>query len=176
MGRIPDHWKGLASFCVPTLSRLTVRFASRVASIGGTQVRLAQREAELLLVLALSGVPHDRRTLGAILWPDRNEADSANAVRVLVRRLRHKLGDAEVVRSTPASYVLSSAPDVDLFALETALAAGNADLILQTQHEQLLDDCDHLPKWMLTSDWLRPYVRRYEAAVGALRALAVPGL
>jgi hypothetical protein len=175
-GPIPDHWTGLSAFCVPTLSRLTVRFASRGASVGGTEIRLAQRETELLLVLALSGVAHDRRTLAAILWPDRNEADGANAVRVLVSRLRRKLGNAEVVRSTPAGYDLSTAPDVDLFTLETALAAGNGDRIPHTLREQLLEDHEHLPKWMLTSDWLRPYVRRYEAAVGALRTRAARGL
>jgi tetratricopeptide (TPR) repeat protein len=170
-GRIPDTWKGLTAFSIPTSRELSIRFGSCVVSIGEAPVTLAQREMELLLVLALTGGAHDRRTLAAILWPDRDEAGGANAVRVLVSRLRRKLG-AAIVRSTPAGYELATEPDVDLFTLETALAAGTDDRISRTLHEQLLDDYEHLPTWMLSSEWLRPYVRRYEAAVRALRGRA----
>jgi hypothetical protein len=169
-GNVPENWRGLRGVEDGALSRLSMEFASRNVSVDGKRITLAQREIELFLALALATGARDRKTLAAMLWPDLEEASAQNAVRVLVSRLRAKLGCSDLIRSTPAGYELSERPDLDVFLIETALATGRAAAIGPELRERLGRSHERLPQWMLLSDWLAPYVRRYERAIDRIRA------
>jgi hypothetical protein len=169
-GNVPPAWRGLRAFHDDAPSRLSMEFASRVVSIDGKRIVLAQREVELFLALTLANGARDRKTLAAMLWPDLDEADASNAVRVLVSRLRAKLGRADLIRTTLAGYELIERPDLDLFQMETALATTRVAAIAPHLRERLSRSHERLPQWILVTDWLAPYVRRYEGAIDRMRA------
>jgi len=169
-GNVPENWRGLRAFQDGAPSRLSMEFASRTIVVGGKRITLAQREIELFLALALANGARDRRTLAAMLWPDLEEASAQNAVRVLVSRLRAKLGRSDLIRSTPAGYELAERPDIDVFLIEAALATGRTAALGAELRERLGRSHERLPQWMLVSDWLVPYVRRYEIAIDRVRA------
>jgi DNA-binding SARP family transcriptional activator len=120
--------------------------------------------------MALSTGARDRKTLAAMLWPDLDEASAQNAVRVLMSRLRSKLGRPDLVRTTLAGYELAERPDLDLFLLERALATRRVAAIAPDLRDRLGRNYERLPQWMLVKDWLAPYVRRYERAIDRVRA------
>ncbi len=169
-GNLPEAWRGLRTFQDGAPSRLSMEFASRVVLVDGKRIILAQREIELFLAMALSTGARDRKTLAAMLWPDLDEASAQNAVRVLMSRLRSKLGRPDLVRTTLAGYELAERPDLDLFLLERALATRRVAAIAPDLRDRLGRNYERLPQWMLVKDWLAPYVRRYERAIDRVRA------
>jgi hypothetical protein len=168
-GSVPDMWSGLRVFQGVPQSRLVLEFGSRTVVVDGTNITLARREIELLLALTLTNGARDRQTLAAMVWPDLDEIGAQNAVRVLVSRLRTKIADAGLIRSTSAGYELTLTPDLDLFAIESALANGAITALSPPLRERLGRNHERLPQWMLTNEWLAPYIRRYEIAISRAR-------
>jgi DNA-binding SARP family transcriptional activator len=91
-------------------------FAGR-AEVGDREVRLAGKELELLLYLALA---HPRGTVARTtitdsIWPEIDEPDdAANNLRVTLSRLRRKLGEEGLILPSDDGYRLSPAVTVDV--------------------------------------------------------------
>jgi predicted ATPase/DNA-binding SARP family transcriptional activator len=88
--------------------------------ISGARLRL------LLTVLALEAPrPVSARTLVDALWGDESPADETNALQSLVSRLRKALGDADLVKASPAGYQLCvAAADVDVHRFDQLANSG----------------------------------------------------
>lgn len=172
-GRIPDAWPALKRLSndESPVGRIVVSLTSREVMVGEQKVVLARREAELLLALALHPSPRDRSTLAAMIWPDLEEKDASNAVSVYVTRLRRRLDKLDLLESRPAGYALRYPANVDVFLLEAAIADGRQTQTLEPMLEDLVAKRhERLPQWVLESDWLLPYARRFEDAVQRIRA------
>ncbi|WAC26958.1 response regulator transcription factor [Ancylobacter sp. SL191] len=79
---------------VLTVGAVTLDLDTRQAQIGGTRVRLTEREVELLaLLMRHAGEPLARADIFAALWAGHGGA-SLNVVDVYVGYLRHKLAEA----------------------------------------------------------------------------------
>ena len=92
-------------------------------AFGGRKVRALLR---VLAVRRPDLVPHE--VLAEALWPDRQPADPAANVHVLVNRARRALGDPEVIVTGSGGYALGACTvDVAAFlaALDDARAAGD---------------------------------------------------
>lgn len=172
-GAIPDAWltpRGLASDDSPA-GRILVRLTRREVIVGDRKIVLARREAELLLALALHESPRDRGTLAAMIWPDLDHKSAGNAVSVYVKRLRRRFGNSDAVLSQPAGYRLRYPARVDVLLLEEAIAQRRLLEPLEPALEQIVASRhERLPQWVLTSDWLAPYARRFDSAVRRIRS------
>lgn len=98
-----------------------VRIASGVVVHDGRSETLAPRERALIVALIAAGRPVEREALLEALWPQRDEADAANALRVTLHRLRSRLGDQSAVRRVGNAFTLDAFVNVDLLEVERAL-------------------------------------------------------
>ncbi len=173
-GTVPAAWpalRKLVSVESPS-GRIFVGLGTREVHVGSRAIGLAQREAELLLALCLHGGTRDRRTLAATIWPDLDEKAGSNTVGVYVNRIRRRLGDLDLIVSRGTGYALRYDVDVDVLMLEDAIARGRSLEPLELPLEDVVRaKRGRLPQWVLMSEWLAPYVRRYEAAIRQIRAM-----
>ena len=170
-GRVPDAWAGLRPLAQDLSGDAIIcSLAGRQLHIGTRRIDLAPREAELLLALALARAPLDRATLAALIWPDVKDAN-VSIVGVTVARLRRRLGDLDLIEAGGAGYALRQSVAVDLLVLEQAAKGPNPTARLPEPLEAIVSSGFlRLPQWVLTSEWLAPYVRRYEQVLHVLRA------
>ena len=103
--------------------------------VDGAWVSPTGRRAALLALLAADAgatVPVDR--LADTLWPDEGPLDPANAIQILVSRLRGRLGP-DLVETRPSGYRLAvSRDEVDAVAFEGLVQAS-----AQVTHEEAED-------------------------------------
>ena len=112
---------------------LTITLLGRFAvSLDGAPVELATRKAAAVLaVLAhAGGRPVARERLAAMLWPRADEAQARGSLRQAVAQIRRALGPAadRVESGTETLRLPADGADIDLHAVEDALAAGTACL------------------------------------------------
>jgi DNA-binding SARP family transcriptional activator len=101
--------------------RAAVHVFAGTVEVDGREVRLAGKELELLLFLALAGAraPIARTQITEAIWPDiDDEEDAANNLRVTLSRLRRKLVYEDLVLRDDAGYRLAPALVVDVRELE----------------------------------------------------------
>ena len=60
---------------------------------GGQDVLLTEKEAAFLVYLIVNAKPYAREKLAELFWPDRAQDQSLANLRVLITRLRKKIGD-----------------------------------------------------------------------------------
>ena len=81
-----------------------------------------EKEAAFLVYLIVNAEPSAREKLAELFWPDRTQDQSLANLRVLITRLRKKVGDRLRVRGRQVAFDLDGA-ESDLGELESALAA-----------------------------------------------------
>src|SRR5215208_5019539 len=92
----------------------------------GTPLELNLRKAlALLIYLAVSGRPHSRDALAAMLWPESDQREARTRLRRMLYRLGQALGDA-VLEAGPDAIRLHPAADLwlDCAAFRQHVAAG----------------------------------------------------
>jgi hypothetical protein len=105
-----------------------------------------------------------------MIWPDVSEHAPSNPVAVYVTRLRRRLGDLDLIASGSAGYALRYPVEVDVLQLEEAIAQHRTLEPLEPELERVVASRHpRLPQWILTSEWLAPYARRYENAIRRIR-------
>lgn len=171
MGNLPERWCGLRAIVERAADVvMQVSFGATEVRLIGEALALSRREMELLLALALHGGPRDRATLAAMLWPDTPEREGGRAVAVYVGRLRKRLGDPELISSSRDGYRLACRVDVDLDRLEELAEGRRKRQADDPELEKAISSKHHrLSQWVATSDWLAPYVRRYDSALDRIR-------
>jgi predicted ATPase/DNA-binding SARP family transcriptional activator len=109
---------------IGVLGNLEVLDGARPIEISGARLR------QLLIVLALdSPHPVSAAALVEALWGDEPPADQANSLQSLVSRLRRALGDADLVKQSPAGYRLAAEPDdIDVHRFMQLARAGHDTL------------------------------------------------
>ncbi|MBV8369794.1 MAG: winged helix-turn-helix domain-containing protein [Candidatus Eremiobacteraeota bacterium] len=155
-------------------------FAGRV-EVDGRDVRLAGKELELLLYLALGRVrvAAARAQIAEAIWPDiDDENDAANNLRVTLSRLRRKLGDDGLILRGEDGYRLSPAVAVDVREVETLVRAGGSEPLLSDERraalQRVFDQVAHgLPGRLERFAWFAPHrLRLRELALAAGTLLA----
>jgi len=133
-----------------------------------------QRHRIALLTLIVSAWPQPlaRDRAMALLWPERDAANSRRLLNLAVHVLRSALGEAAIA-STGDSLLLDPAHLVcDLHDLRAAIAAGEPELVARRYTGELLDGF-HLPESSEFAYWLdRQRSELAHAFTGALLALA----
>jgi len=123
-----------AGMLAPLVARLRARRAGAKARLqiailegtvrrSGREIKLPERELELLFALARRRQVVTREQLAEMLWPDRDDDEATwNALKVHLYRLRQHLGDDTVIVRTRDGLQLSDEVDVDLWEIERAVA------------------------------------------------------
>jgi DNA-binding SARP family transcriptional activator len=104
-------------------SVIRVRLGDRKVTRDGKDLRVRQREFELLAHLALAGGPVSVEALCEAIWPDYEESAAISSLRMSVHRLRKQLDDAAAVLNVTAGYQLASSITVDVLEAESAFVA-----------------------------------------------------
>jgi DNA-binding SARP family transcriptional activator len=146
---------------------------ARVAR-GGTQLRLRDRELELLLALALSPRALSRDELLAYMWPDQSTNTAGAALRTTVHRLRAQLGRPDSIIYTPPGYHLGDSVSVDVREAESLINALR-DVVLGPSERQglsrLLDSlAGEVPPLYQQWSW---FVGKEPRLIEIRRALAI---
>ena len=124
---------------------------------------------ELTLALALHDGPRDRQTLAAMMWPGAPENDSVSAATVYIARLRRRLKNPELIESTRGGYRLKCRVGLDLDRLERIATSGDENPADAEVERVVRSKHSRLAQWMLMSEWLAPYARRYATALETVR-------
>jgi DNA-binding SARP family transcriptional activator len=104
-------------------SVIRVRLLDRKVTRDGKDLRVRQREFELLAHLALAGGPMSVEALCEAVWPDFEEQAAVSSLRMSVHRLRKQLDDPAAVLNATAGYQLASSITVDVLEAEGAFVA-----------------------------------------------------
>jgi TolB-like protein len=154
---------------VQLLGGATLR--SGEAPIGGPPTQ-RHRIALLTLIVAAWPQPLARDRATALLWPERDTASARRLLNLAVHVLRGALGDGVIISAADALLVDPSRLWCDLHELRLAIAARDADRIVQCYTGPLLDGF-HLDDSVEFEYWLDERRRELgHAYVGALRAVA----
>lgn len=141
--------------------RLEISVLTGTVRCGGAEVKVADRELELLFALARRREAVTRDELAEMLWPDRDEDATRNLLKVHLHRLRQHLGDESAIVRTRDGLRLCDYADVDVWEIHRAIAArhsreisSNADRdAVQAIYERL---CDELPSRVRSWEWFEP--------------------
>lgn len=115
----------------------------------GQAVALGTRETAMLTVLAQSGKALSNARIADALWPEIDERAATNNIRVLVHKLRKKLGE-HIVISTSGGYALGAAVHTDLPEIE-AFVYG-----LKSKSQLAPPEIDRLSKLLALGDLRSP--------------------
>ena len=139
--------------------------------IGGPPTQ-RHRIALLTLIVAAWPQPLTRDRATALLWPERDTAGARRLLNLAVHVLRGALGDGVITSSADALLLDPTLVRCDLHELRLALAARDADAIVQGYAAPLLDGF-HLEGSVEFEYWLDERRRELDHAyVGALRTVA----
>ncbi|HEY0381399.1 MAG TPA: BTAD domain-containing putative transcriptional regulator, partial [Candidatus Elarobacter sp.] len=155
-------------------------FAGTV-EVDAREVRLAGKELELLLFLALAGgrAPIARAQITEAIWPDiDDDEDAANNLRVTLSRLRRKLVDEGLVLRDDTGYRLAPSVVVDVRELEALVRVVSANAALSDERRDALrrvfEHAAHgSPARFERFAWFAPYrlhLRELAIAAGTLLA------
>jgi DNA-binding SARP family transcriptional activator len=158
-----------------------VRVFAGCADVSGREVRLAGKELELLLYLALAHARGAvaRTAITEAIWPEIDEPDdAANNLRVTLSRLRRKLGDEGMILRSDNGYRLSSAVMVDVRQAEALVREPSAGQQLTKDRRAALAAVfaaveTGLPARFERFAWFAPHrlrLRELALAVGTLLA------
>lgn len=86
---------------------------SGCAFAGGNPVEIPPRELAVLTYLAICGRPLSRDAITDAVWPEHDPAVAANNLKVIVHRVRRRLGES-VIQNSRDGYVLGGGVCVDL--------------------------------------------------------------
>lgn len=104
-------------------ARITVSLLAGTVQRDGDDIKLADRELELLCAVARHREPVSRQELTEMLWPDRDDDMTRNALKVHLHRLRQHLGDETAIVRIHDGLRLSEDVDVDLWEIERTVGA-----------------------------------------------------
>ena len=133
-----------------------------------------QRHRIALLTLIVSAWPQPlaRDRAMALLWPERDAANSRRLLNLAVHVLRSALGEASIASTGDALLLDPAHITCDLHDLRAAIAAGEPELVARRYTGELLDGF-HLPDSTEFAYWLdRQRSELAHAVTGALLALA----
>ena len=139
--------------------------------IGGPPTQ-RHRIALLTLIVASWPQPLARDRATALLWPERDTASARRLLNLAVHVLRSALGDGAITSTADALLLDPARLWCDLHEIRLAMAARDADAIVQGYAGPLLDGF-HLDDSVEFEYWLDARRRELDHAyVGALRAVA----
>ncbi|GAC1406994.1 MAG: hypothetical protein NVSMB64_13310 [Candidatus Velthaea sp.] len=144
--------------------RLEISVLEGSVRCGGREVKLAERELELLFALARRREAVTREELAELLWPDRDEDSTRNLLKVHLHRLRGHLGDDEAIERTRDGLRLCEDAQVDIWEFEGALSVRHAgDIGTEAERDALMAIhvrfAHDLPKRLLAWEWFAPVER-----------------
>jgi DNA-binding SARP family transcriptional activator len=108
----------------------------------GKEMQFPQSELRLLAVLALAGRTLSRDTIGELLWPDVDDEQWRNNLKVAIHRIRKRLALPDAIVWEQNGYRLSSEIEVDLGAAEAharAARPGAIDADLRAKLQRIVD-------------------------------------
>jgi DNA-binding SARP family transcriptional activator len=142
----------------------------------GAAVPLRDREAELVMALALHADPIAASQFAGMIWPDSDEAAALNSLRVTLSRIRTKTGDSSLVGRRAGMYELCADVAVDARELQQVLK-DLRDGSTMPRRETMCDVygrvAHQLPGALLVCEWFGPYERLLVAARRELAAAIV---
>lgn len=150
-----------------------IEFLTGRVSRGGTAVRMAERELELLCAIAKQRRPTPQEQLEAMLWPDADQDSARNSFKVCLHRLRKQLGDDEAVTHTSQGYTVNERVHADIWEIEELMVPprpGRAPSLdeLERMRQNLgrlrSGRSEHLRKWT----WGEPVERHIDELMRAL--------
>ena len=165
----------------PVARKAVVHVFAGTVEVDAREVRLAGKELELLLFLALAGgrAPIARTQITEAIWPDiDDEEDAANNLRVTLSRLRRKLVDEGLVLRDDAGYRLAPALAVDVRELEALVRVVSANTALSDERraalQRIFEHAAHgSPARFERFAWFAPHrLRLRELAIAAGTLLA----
>ncbi len=111
----------------PICPAVEIAFFTGEVRVLGRALELPDKERALLFTVAASDGLINGDLLCDALWPESDGDAARNALYVCLHRLRKHAGDPRVVQRLDQGYTLHPGADVDLWRLEAALMAGQAD-------------------------------------------------
>ncbi|HTX59337.1 MAG TPA: BTAD domain-containing putative transcriptional regulator [Verrucomicrobiae bacterium] len=146
---------------------LELAFSSGSVRAHGRELRLPERESELLFALATRREPAPRARLASMLWPELDERAARNALSVCLHRLRAHAGEDAVQRDGDG-YRLGSGVRVDLWELERAMALARSNLPLHPRERAIMERyaqalLSEPPQRMAQWEWFESVARRLDA-------------
>ena len=121
----------------PLSERVTISALSKSVFRGNERVALSKRASTLVQILAVLKRVR-RETLAELLWGHDEYDSGAHALKVLVSRTRHQLGDPSLIKVCEGYYALGDNVDVDYDEVERLLRSLAVDEPLtDTQRRRL---------------------------------------
>jgi predicted ATPase/DNA-binding SARP family transcriptional activator len=103
----------------PTGAAIQISLLGSWQITGGLEKELRRKEQGLLAYLALEAdQPHSRDSLLGLFWPDMTVADAHNNLRVALSRLKHHLGDNNILETTRHTISLNLDSRIQLDVIE----------------------------------------------------------
>jgi ATP/maltotriose-dependent transcriptional regulator MalT/DNA-binding SARP family transcriptional activator len=102
---------------------LEVHLADGTVRSAGRAISLSERELALLVALAVRRETVPRARLADFLWPELDEYAARNALSVCLHRLRHHLGNEQVILRSKDGYALHDDVRVDLWEIDRTVVA-----------------------------------------------------
>ena len=103
----------------PTGAAIQISLLGPWQMTGGLAQELRRKEQGLLAYLAIEAdQPHSRDSLLGLFWPDMTEVDARNNLRVALSRLKHHLGDNNLLETTRHSISLTLDNRIQLDVIE----------------------------------------------------------
>lgn len=104
----------------------------------GREVRLSDKEFELLSLLGSARAPMTRHRIGELLWDHLDPEEWSNNLKVTLSRLRGKLGTRDAIVLVDGRYRLSPAIEVDLKHAESVVREPSGGKQLSTTRRAVL--------------------------------------
>ena len=156
------------------VSRLEISLVKGTVRARGNEVKLRDRELELLFFLARRQETVARERLTATLWPDGDEDSTANTLKVLLHNLRQHLGDEGAIVRTREGLRLCDEAHVDLWEIDRAISARRSgEIANDAERATVLEIYQRLggerPARVLGWEWFEPterYIRELRSELG----------
>ncbi|GAC1416976.1 MAG: hypothetical protein NVSMB5_07360 [Candidatus Velthaea sp.] len=131
----------------------------------GQEIKLADRELELLFALARRRDAVTREELAQLLWPERDDDSTRNLLKVHLHRLRGRLGDETAIVRTREGLRLCEGAQVDIWEVERALAAQHSVEIASDAERDAIRAIyvrftREVPARLLAWEWFAPVERK----------------
>jgi len=118
--------------------QVRLELLSGSAFAGGKPVEVPPRELAVLTYLAICARPLCRDAITDAVWPDSDPAVAANNLKVIVHRLRRRLGES-VIQTSRDGYVLGASVCVDLREAEMLVRAAAREPAPASAHGRRLE-------------------------------------
>jgi DNA-binding SARP family transcriptional activator len=147
----------LRSHAHPRTPKLEISVLLGEVRLGGRQVDLADRQLELLLLTAV----HRRisaQKVGELLWPGLDEEQTRKSLKVLLYRLRQRLGDEGAIIRTRDGLELRADASVDTWEIQRQTTGRRAhEIVDDADYNLVLSLCERLTsqrqRRMLAWEW-----------------------